>query len=61
MSQTEFIEKFRHELGGMMLDAATAGLSGAPFAHFMRNVFKKVDSKLLEMWNAMSQKPQPKG
>ena len=53
ISQAEFVERFRHEIGGMVLDGATAGRSGAELGLFARQILKKVDIKLVEMWNSM--------
>lgn len=60
MTQTDFIDKFRHEIGGMILDAVTPR-DGAHLAMFARQILKKVDAKLSEMWNSMNPaKPQGK-
>ena len=48
MTRDQFVEKWRHEVGGMILDAVTPR-EGAHAAMFVRQILKKVDAKLAEM------------
>jgi hypothetical protein len=56
ISKEAFIEQWRHELGGMILDGATANLTGAAMALWARNILKRVDLKLSQMYDALSHK-----
>lgn len=49
MTRDAFIERYRHEIGGMILDAATAGLHGEALSVFTRNILRKVDAVLAKM------------
>lgn len=55
----EFVEKFRHHFGGLVLDAATANRSGAELALSIRNVMKSIDKKLGEAFDMLT--PPAKG
>ncbi len=46
MTREAFIEKYRHVFGGMVLDAATAGLHGESLSLFVRSILRKVDAVL---------------
>lgn len=48
-----FIEKYRHELTGMICDAATVARSGVPLSMFLRTSMQKVDQRLGEMFNEL--------
>lgn len=65
MTQTEFLEKWKHEIGGMILDGATAEHKGAALGFFCREIMKKVDRTLVAMHNDLTkpdEKPSsPKG
>jgi hypothetical protein len=54
VTKDEFIDKFRHELGGMVMDAMTPR-DGAHAAAFVRQILRKVDNKLIEMYGALAQ------
>ena len=58
MSREEFIDKFRHEIGGMVLDAATAQRTGADLAMSIRFVMKRIDATLGAAFDLM-QPPAP--
>ncbi len=58
MTRDEFIDKFRHEIGGMVLDAATAHRTGAELAVSIRFVMKKIDATLGAAFDSLA--PAPK-
>lgn len=61
MTKEEFVEEFRHEIGGMVLDAATAQRTGAELALSIRTVMRRIDAKLGQMYDALAPAPeQPK-
>jgi hypothetical protein len=53
MSKQDFMEKFRHEWAGMVLDAATSGCRGAELAFAMRHTMQKIDRHLALMYDAL--------
>lgn len=57
MTREQFIEKWRHEFGGMILDAATAQRTGADLSVALRQVMRKIDSILGIQWDALQPKP----
>lgn len=59
MSKEEFLDKWRHELSGMILEAATAEHKGAALGLFARDIMKKVDRQLVAMHNDFSIVPIP--
>ena len=59
MTQADFLDKWRHEIGGMVMDAM-APRDGAHAALFVRQILKKVDAKLIEIWTAMNPAPAVK-
>ena len=46
MTRTEFIERYRHMIGGMVLDGATVSRHGADLSIFLRTVMSRTDSLL---------------
>lgn len=54
MTRDEFIAEYRHELSGMILDAATSGKSGAELAVQIRHLMRKVDAQLGEMYDRLT-------
>lgn len=59
MTKDEFLEKWRHELSGMILDAATSEHRGAALGLFAREIMKKVDRHLVAMHNDFTAVPIP--
>ncbi len=59
MNRLEFIERYRHELGGMILDAATAQRTGADLSMALRHVMRTIDSRLGEMYDALRPSTPP--
>lgn len=58
MTRQEFIERHRHEIGGMVLDAATAGLHGEALSVFVRGIMRKTDLLLGRMHDEL-RPPEP--
>lgn len=54
-----FVEKYRHELTGLICDAATVARSGVPLSIFLRGAMQRVDQKLGEMFNELKAEPAP--
>ena len=60
MTRQDFVERFRHELGGMILDGVTRNLDPRPdFSVFIRSILRKVDAKLSEMYDVLQSAKQP--
>ncbi len=57
MTLEQFIEKHRHEVMGLIADAALAGRSGADLALWLRNTMKKVDSRLAAIYQELQPLP----
>lgn len=60
MTREQFIDRWKHELAGLMLDAATTGMSGAALALWCRNVMKTLDARLGQMWDSLQPKQESK-
>jgi capsid protein len=54
MSRQQFIDCFKHELVGLVMDAATSGRTGADLGLFARLVCKQVDAKLGVMYDQLT-------
>jgi hypothetical protein len=52
-AREKFAEEFRHYFGGLVLDAATAGRTGAELALSLRHVMKGIDKKLGEAFDML--------
>lgn len=50
MTRDEFLERHRHELAGLVLDAAVGERRGADLAIFLRNAMKRTDALLGAVW-----------
>lgn len=46
MTREQLIQKHRHEIGGMVLDAAMKARAGAELSLFLRGVYAKIDAIL---------------
>lgn len=57
MTREEFIQSHRHEFGGLVLSAATAGLTGAALSVFLRGVYQRIDAELSQAWQELQPKP----
>lgn len=49
MTTHEFVEKWRHEIGGIVLDAVTTQARGAELSLFCRTILRKIDNILVRM------------
>lgn len=58
MKKQEFIDQWKHQLAGIVLDAATAGRTGADLAFWLRNIMKQIDVKLAVMYDQLKP-PEP--
>lgn len=54
MTRQEFVEKWRHELAGMCLDAALAGRHEASLGLWARAMMQKLDKMLAQMYDEVS-------
>lgn len=61
MTTEEFVEAFRHEIDGWILDAAMEGRTGAELSVWLRNMRKKVEIKLTLMHQAAVEDKPLKG
>ena len=52
-TKQEFIDRWKHILGGMILDGATSVRSGAELSQFLRTILDKVDGHLGLMWTEL--------
>jgi hypothetical protein len=52
MTRQEFVERFRHEISGMVLDAIKPR-DGAELAVFVRNIMRKVDAVVGQQYDAL--------
>ncbi len=61
MSKEDFINRWRHELAGEILDACTVQRTGADLGLFVRRVMQKIDARLGQMWQEFQPKPTANG
>ena len=57
MNRADFIQKYRHRLGGMVADAATSRRTGAELSVALRDLFDKIDALLEEAYADASPVP----
>ncbi len=57
MTRQEFIERFRHVIGGMILDAATSGRSGEALSIRLRTTMDQIDRLLGQAFDSLQPKP----
>lgn len=57
MDRAAFIDRWRHELSGMVLDGATTQRTGADLGLFARTIMQKIDQRLGSMYDQLH--PQP--
>ncbi len=60
MTRDELVFKYRHELGGLVTDAAFAGRTGAQMAMQMRQAMVRIDGILAEIHAELTKPPEPK-
>jgi hypothetical protein len=58
VTRSDFIERHRHELSGMVLDAATTQAKGAELSLLLRGLLRKVDLKLGAMYDSLAAKAE---
>lgn len=56
MTRTQFIDKYRHELAGLVCDAAMGDRHGAALAVFLRLSLKRTDTLLGQMFDSTQPK-----
>lgn len=54
MTRQEFVELHRHQIAGLVLDAATAGRNGAELSQWLKLAMGKIDQQLGKMWENLS-------
>lgn len=59
MSKDDFVNEYRHKLGGMVLDAMTNNLHGRELSVRVRMILDDVDRILLEMFARLNNIPLP--
>ncbi len=57
MTRQQFVEAWRHEICGMILDSATADVRGAGLSILMRGLLRKVDTILGQQYDELT-KPE---
>lgn len=53
MSRSEFVERYRNELAGMVADAATVRCGGGELAIKLRSWFTKIDNLLGQAYDSL--------
>ncbi len=61
MTRQQFVEAYRHELGGMVLEGATAQPKGAELAMYVRGILRKVDAILGKQYDDLCPKVETNG
>lgn len=59
LTRGEFVEKFRHELAGLYIDAITQQRTGAELAFYIRQLMHKCDKLLGTFYDAAKGIPEP--
>ncbi len=60
MTKSEFVEKNKHELSGVMMEAFTTQLRGGPQAELLRRLMAKCDTLLGNYYDTLiTTKPEP--
>lgn len=63
-SKQEFIERWKHDLGGMLLDASTVGAKGPALSLWVAGIMEKVERRLGQYYDDLAPvepiKPEPK-
>lgn len=59
MTRDEFIEKHRHELMGIITDAALLKPDGAMFARWLREQMRRMDVRLVAIYEEFNPPPKP--
>ena len=54
MTRIEFVNEYRHELDGWILDAAMESRKGAELSIFLRQMRAKIEAKLATMHDALT-------
>lgn len=53
--EQRMLDKYRHELAGMMLEAVTSHPTGAELGMYVRTIMKKIDTKIIDMTRTAAQ------
>lgn len=59
MDRAAFIDRWRHELSGMVLDGATTQRTGADLGLFARTIMQKIDARLGAMYDQLHPETKP--
>lgn len=54
MTKQAFIDKYKHELAGLVADAAVTARSGAPLAEWLRRSMQQIDAKLGSIYDELT-------
>ncbi len=54
MTQDEFVWEHFHELNGMVCDALTVGLHGAPLSQYQQMIRAKITNRLIAMYGQLT-------
>jgi hypothetical protein len=57
MTKDQFIEAWRHEISGIVVDASVTPRAGAPLAQWLRLMMKKTDKMLADMYDQLQPVP----
>jgi hypothetical protein len=58
MTKQEFVDKWKHVLGGMVADAATRPSKGGELSMLLQGNFKKIEAYLSSMYDSLT-RPAP--
>ena len=59
MEKRDFVELFRHEICGLVMDAAVSRDQGASLAMRTRMTFTRIDTILAGIYDKLAPKPAP--
>ncbi len=59
MTRQQFIERFRHEFAGFVLDAYSEQRKGADAALWLRGIMNKIDTKLAVAFDEATKEESP--
>ncbi len=60
-TREQFVQEYRHEIEGWMLDAAMTKRSGAELSIFLRSIRARIEAKLAAMHADLQPSPQRNG
>lgn len=51
MTRTELVEKYKHKLAGMLLEATTYRVKDAELSLYIRNMIHRADAVIMDIFN----------